>query len=50
MQKFRRAEFLKFADELMTYPIAERKMNKDGEPVDIFEDEPVSIETEEEDA
>jgi len=38
-QKFRRAEFLKYADELMTYPIPERKMNKEDDPVDIFEDD-----------
>jgi RecA/RadA recombinase len=37
--KFRRAEFLKYADELMTLPIPERKMNRDEDPVDIFEED-----------
>jgi len=44
-QKFRRAEFLKYADELMTFPIPERQMNRDNDPLDIFEEDTPEVES-----
>lgn len=39
-QKFRRSEFLKYADELMSYPIPQQASNREDTPQDIFEETP----------
>lgn len=52
-QKFRRAEFIKYADELLRFPRPERQMNRDTDPVDIFTDDglvPEQIQQEQESA